>query len=103
MTDQALLQQQLARIWAGALGVKHVAGDDNFFALGGHSLLGVKMLAALQDSLKLDAELALSDLVEHPTLEEFPRSWKQASWRRKKAARFSPSPMRSPSPPDRQR
>jgi hypothetical protein len=64
------IQEQIARIWSQALG-KPVTTDDNFFALGGHSLLGVKMLAALQDSLKLDAELALSDLVEHPTLEEF--------------------------------
>lgn len=66
----AQLQEQIGRIWSQALG-KPVAADDNFFALGGHSLLGVKMLAAIQDGLKLDAELALSDLVEHPTLEEF--------------------------------
>jgi hypothetical protein len=71
MTDQALLQQQLARIWAGALGVKHVAGDDNFFALGGHSLLAVKMIGAIQERLAMDTELSLSDLIENPTLAGF--------------------------------
>ena len=35
---------------AQALGVKSVASDDNFFALGGHSLLGVKLLAGCVDT-----------------------------------------------------
>ena len=39
MTAQDI-QKQLADIWARHLGVKSVAADDNFFALGGHSLLG---------------------------------------------------------------
>ena len=64
------IQEQIGKIWSQALG-RPIAADDNFFALGGHSLLGVKMLAAIQSGLKLDAELALSDLVEHPTLGEF--------------------------------
>jgi acyl carrier protein len=71
MTDQAALQDQLARIWAQALGVKAVAPDDNFFALGGHSLMAVKMIGAIQEQLTLDAELSLSDLIENPTLEGF--------------------------------
>ena len=46
MHDHAALQNQLAHIWATALGVKSVSADDNFFALGGHSLLAVKMIGA---------------------------------------------------------
>jgi len=42
------LQEQVAAIWARALGVKKVGPDDNFFALGGHSLLGVKLIAEIQ-------------------------------------------------------
>jgi acyl carrier protein len=64
-------QEQIARLWAQSLGVKTIAPDDSFFALGGHSLLGVKMVAAVQEKLALDAELSLSDLLEHPTLAEF--------------------------------
>ena len=71
MTDQAALQQQLAHIWAQALGVKQVAADDNFFALGGHSLLAVKMLGAIQAKLAMDTEITLSDLIENPTLAQF--------------------------------
>lgn len=64
-------QQAVATIWAQMLGVKRVAPDDNFFALGGHSLLGVKLIAAVQEKLNLGDELKLSDLFEFPTLEAF--------------------------------
>jgi acyl carrier protein len=71
MTSQEEIQAQLAGIWAHHLGVKQIAGDDNFFALGGHSLLGVKMVGAVQDKLKLGDELKPADLFEFPTLAEF--------------------------------
>ncbi len=61
----------MAAIWAQMLGVKRVGPDDNFFALGGHSLLGVKLIAAVQEKLNLGDELKLSDLFEFPTLEAF--------------------------------
>ncbi|MFO1248701.1 MAG: phosphopantetheine-binding protein [Alphaproteobacteria bacterium] len=69
MTDT--LQNQVAASWAKALGVKSVASDDNFFALGGHSLLGVKLLADIQARTGIEEELKLSDLLEFPTLGEF--------------------------------
>ncbi|MBW8709404.1 MAG: hypothetical protein JF627_09125 [Alphaproteobacteria bacterium] len=65
------LQDQIAGIWARALGVKKVTPDDNFFALGGHSLLGVKLLAEIQARTGIEEELKLSDLLECPTLGEF--------------------------------
>jgi acyl carrier protein len=71
MTSQNDIQAQLAEIWARHLGVKQVAGDDNFFALGGHSLLGVKMIGAVQEKLALGDELKTADLFEFPTLAEF--------------------------------
>lgn len=64
-------QQAVAAIWAQMLGVKRVGPGDNFFALGGHSLLGVKLIAAVQEKLDLGDELKLSDLFEFPTLEAF--------------------------------
>lgn len=66
-----MLQDQLAAIWARALGVKKVQPDDNFFALGGHSLLGVKMIAEIQTRTGMEEELRLSDLLEFPTLGAF--------------------------------
>lgn len=65
------LQDSIAATWAKALGVKMVAPTDNFFALGGHSLLGVKLLAEIQAKTGIEEELRLSDLLEFPTLGEF--------------------------------
>ena len=65
------LQQQVAAIWARALGVKKIDLDDNFFMLGGHSLLGVKMIAEIQAKTGMEEELNLSDLLEFPTLGAF--------------------------------
>ena len=69
MADET--RQQIGAIWARLLGVRTVAGDDNFFALGGHSLLGVKLIGAVQDKFGLGDALKLSDLFEHPTLADF--------------------------------
>ena len=69
MSDR--LQEQIAAIWAKALGVRKVAPGDNFFALGGHSLLGVKLIAEIQAKTGMGEELKLSDLLEFPTLAEF--------------------------------
>ena len=65
------LQEQVAGIWAQALGVKKVNPEENFFALGGHSLLGVKMIAEIQAKTGMEEELKLSDLLEFPTLGAF--------------------------------
>jgi acyl carrier protein len=65
------LQDQVAAIWAKALGVKKINSADNFFALGGHSLLGVKMIAEIQAKTGMEEELNLSDLLEFPTLGAF--------------------------------
>ena len=71
MLDIQKLQEQVAAIWGRALGVKKVGPDDNFFALGGHSLLGVKMIAEIQAKTGMEEELKLSDLLEYPTLTGF--------------------------------
>lgn len=42
------LEQQLARIWEDALGTGPVRPDDNFFAIGGHSLLALKVTNAFE-------------------------------------------------------
>ncbi|HEY1876034.1 MAG TPA: phosphopantetheine-binding protein [Rhizomicrobium sp.] len=69
MSDK--IQEQVAAIWSRALGVKKIGPDDNFFALGGHSLLGVKMIAEIQAKTGIEEELKLGDLLEFPTLGAF--------------------------------
>ena len=70
MTNDAIASQ-ITATWSQLLGAKDIAPDDNFFALGGHSLLGVKLIGALQEKLALGDELKIGDLFEHPTLGEF--------------------------------
>ncbi|GLZ36652.1 non-ribosomal peptide synthetase [Actinokineospora sp. NBRC 105648] len=39
------VQEQLSRIWAEALGVARVGADDNFFRLGGDSILAIQVVS----------------------------------------------------------
>ena len=41
-------QRQLARIWRQLLGVSHVRPEDNFFDLGGHSLLSLTAISMME-------------------------------------------------------
>ena len=59
-------QQRIAAIWQDLLGVPRVGLHDNFFDIGGHSLLAVRLVAALQTAFGRTASAAL--VFEHPTV-----------------------------------
>lgn len=59
-------ERAIAEIWKETLGVERVGLDDNFFDLGGHSLLLAKAHTRLQSVF--GAELAIIDLFRHPTI-----------------------------------
>ena len=50
------------------LRVEQVGVDENFFQMGGHSLLGAQVIAQVRDSF--DVELSLRSLFDHPTAQE---------------------------------
>jgi amino acid adenylation domain-containing protein len=66
---QGPLETALAAIWAEVLGVERVGRDDQFFALGGHSLLVMRVLAHVRQ--KLDLEVTPSALFAAPVLKQF--------------------------------
>ncbi|XP_055308630.1 uncharacterized protein LOC129572646, partial [Sitodiplosis mosellana] len=45
---QGEMEEKLADIWRELLGIDRISRHDNFFALGGHSLLVVRLLAQLR-------------------------------------------------------
>ncbi|PCK04617.1 MAG: non-ribosomal peptide synthetase, partial [Alteromonadaceae bacterium] len=47
-------EQALCRIWQELLGLERVGINDDFFALGGHSLLVMKLIARLQHDFAVD-------------------------------------------------
>jgi len=60
---------RVAEIWVQTLGVEAVGPDDNFFALGGDSILVTIMVLQVEE---LFDTMVSADLVfDHPTLGEF--------------------------------
>ncbi len=59
-------EQRLAAILAGLLRVKRVSRDDNFFLLGGHSLLGTQAISRIAQAFGV--ELTLAAIFEAPTV-----------------------------------
>jgi acyl transferase domain-containing protein/acyl-CoA synthetase (AMP-forming)/AMP-acid ligase II/acyl carrier protein len=60
------LERRLAGLWRRALGVAEVGIHDNFFDLGGSSLIGVQLIAEL--NRELGVNLANLALFESPTI-----------------------------------
>jgi len=71
VAPQTLLEQKLARLWAGVLGIEHIGTRDNFFDLGGHSLLGMRLVNQLRDAL--GEHLSLVIVFEAPTVADMAR------------------------------
>jgi acyl carrier protein len=61
-------ERLVAEAWREALGLERVSVQDNFFDLGGHSLLSMRVLARLERSLGL--RLNPRDMI-FQTLEQF--------------------------------
>ncbi|MER7843975.1 non-ribosomal peptide synthase/polyketide synthase [Kitasatospora sp. NPDC096077] len=60
-------ERRIARIWADVLGLEQVGADDNFFLLGGDSILSMQVVSRLRrDGL----HLATRDLFTHQTVAE---------------------------------
>ncbi|MBD1580777.1 non-ribosomal peptide synthetase [Pseudoalteromonas sp. S16_S37] len=59
---------QVACVWQDFLAVEHITQSDNFFSLGGNSLLAVSMMRVLSKAFAVD--LGVSELFRYPTVGE---------------------------------
>ncbi|MCD0449115.1 amino acid adenylation domain-containing protein [Actinocorallia sp. API 0066] len=62
------LQRTLAELFAELLDLPGVGAHDNFFQLGGHSMSAMRLLGRIRG--RLDADLALRDIFDAPTVAE---------------------------------
>lgn len=63
---QTLVERLLATIWQEVLKIELVGRNDDFLALGGHSVLATQILAQLRDQHQIEAPLRI--VFDHPVL-----------------------------------
>ncbi|MBY0273555.1 MAG: amino acid adenylation domain-containing protein, partial [Alphaproteobacteria bacterium] len=59
-------EKKLADIWSTLLQVETIGVHDNFFALGGHSLLGIQLMSRIRQAFSKN--ITLKNLFENPTV-----------------------------------
>ncbi|MCW3113675.1 MAG: amino acid adenylation domain protein, partial [Segetibacter sp.] len=59
-------EARLAEVWQQVLGLRLIGVNNNFFEIGGHSLLAMQLISAVRKQLK--AELSIRDLFSNPTI-----------------------------------
>jgi len=62
------LEKTISEIWTNSLGISHIGANDNFFSLGGNSLLAAKTMVQIE---KLTGKrLSLANLFRYPTIKQ---------------------------------
>lgn len=60
------LEGEIAELWREVLGAVPASSEDSFFALGGHSLMGLRLVSRIKDRYNVPFEYSI--LVEHNTV-----------------------------------
>ncbi|WP_160716839.1 non-ribosomal peptide synthetase [Chitinophaga solisilvae] len=76
-------EQAVAAVWRKVFGLDKVSIQDNFYALGGHSLKALHVVNLLQQE---GFVITVNDLFNHPTIQELAAvvSWQQAVPKKKR-------------------
>src|SRR5205085_6512680 len=72
------LHIQLQQIWQKVLGVRPIGLRDNFFDLGGHSLIAIRLMAQIEKLF--GKKLPLNVLFQAPTIEQLAKIVRQEGW-----------------------
>ena len=87
-------EEILCDLFAEVLGVSRISIDDNFFEMGGHSLLASRLMARIRETLSV--ELGIGKLFESPTVAELAKQLNDAKSARpaiQKASRPNEVPL----------
>jgi surfactin family lipopeptide synthetase C len=68
LPPQTELERTITLIWQTVLQIEHVGLNDNFFDLGGHSLLMIQVQGKLRAALKRN--VSITDLFKYPNVSE---------------------------------
>ncbi|HEX6288816.1 MAG TPA: amino acid adenylation domain-containing protein [Herpetosiphonaceae bacterium] len=71
------LEEQLVRIWESILDVRPIGVHDNFFDIGGHSILAVRLVAQIQQ--QFGQSLPLTTLFQGATIEHLAQVLREAA------------------------
>jgi acyl carrier protein len=62
------VEEIVAAIWQRLLGVERIGRHDDFFALGGHSILAMQVTARIRSAFSV--EVPMTSLFEFPTIQQ---------------------------------
>lgn len=78
VSPQTELQRRILDVWRELFGTSRIGIDDNFFALGGHSMLAVQFVNTLYKEYGIDIPVSL--LFEVPTIAGLSEAVETAIW-----------------------
>ena len=72
VAPQTQAEKVIASIWADILGIEQISINDDFFDLGGHSLLVMRLISQLRNAFSL--EISLRTIFDAPSIELLART-----------------------------
>jgi acyl transferase domain-containing protein len=60
------VEQAVAHMWSELIGVSNIGAEDDFFQLGGHSLMATQLLSRIRDAFRV--EITLQQIFAAPTV-----------------------------------
>ena len=73
-----IVESRLAQIWENVLDVRPIGLKDNYFEMGGHSLLAVKLMKRIEDAF--GKNLPIATLLQAPTIEQLAAILRGQKW-----------------------
>ena len=80
------VDRELARMWGDLLGIGTIGVTDDFFELGGNSLLAIRALSRIRD--RYEVEISVSEFFVHPTIAAVARGIEATVYLRQGEANF---------------